>query len=103
MPLVRRGRLLKRWRWVGVFTPELMLCVGDARIGPLPQRWWAVARSDGTLRQGSRLRGEIDIELDEGDGVEVVSPAGARGYIWTRKQGGISARGTVFGEPFEGR
>ena len=34
MPLFRYGRLLKRWRWIGVFTPEIMLCVGDARIGP---------------------------------------------------------------------
>jgi Protein of unknown function (DUF2804) len=103
MPRFRYWRLLKRWRWIGVFTPEIMLCVGDARIGPIPQRWWAVARPDGTLQQGSRLSGEIQIELEEGDGVDVVSPAGSRGYIWTRKQGGIPARGTVFGEPFEGR
>jgi hypothetical protein len=41
--------------------------------------------------------------LDEGDGVEVVSPAGGRGYIWTRKQGGIAASGTVLGERIDGR
>src|SRR5262249_27359406 len=103
MPLVRHGRLLKRWRWVGVFTPELMLCVGDARIGPLPQRWWAVALPDRTLRGRTsagrggvelapgrvRVDGQIDLTLDEGDGVDVVSAAGGRGYIWTRKQGGV--------------
>jgi hypothetical protein len=103
MPLFHYGRFLKRWRWVGVFTPELMLCVGDARVGPVPQRWWAVARPDGTLQEGARADGVIELELDEGDGVEVVSRAGGRGYIWTRKQGGIAARGTVFGEHFEGR
>jgi hypothetical protein len=103
LPLFRYGRFLKRWRWVGVFTPELMLCVGHARIGPVPRRWWAVARADGTLEQGSRADGVVEIELDEGDGVEVVSRAGSRGYVWTRKQGGIAARGTVLGEPFEGR
>jgi hypothetical protein len=103
MPLIRRGRLLKRWRWVGVFTPELMLCVGDARVGPFPRRWWAVARPDGTLHEGTRADGVIDIDLDEGEGVEVVSPAGRGGYIWTRKQAGIAARATVMGEPIEGR
>ena len=41
-------RPLKRWRYVGVYTPELMLCVGDARIGGIPQRWWAVALPDGS-------------------------------------------------------
>lgn len=47
----RAGRPLKRWRYVGVYTPEAMLCVGDARIGPLRQRWWAVALPNGSLRE----------------------------------------------------
>ena len=46
MPLARRGRPLKRWRYVGVFGPELMLCAGDARIGPVRQRWWAMVERD---------------------------------------------------------
>jgi hypothetical protein len=36
----------------------------------------------------------IDLTLDEGAGVETVTPAG-RTYIWTRKQGGVPARGRV--------
>src|ERR687885_1946493 len=55
MPLLRRGRLLKNWRYVGVYTAELMLCVGDACIGPLPQRWWAVATPDGALHERTSL------------------------------------------------
>ena len=58
------ARPLKRWRYVGVYTSELMLCVGDARVGPIPQRWWAVALPDGRLRErttvgagGVRLEG----------------------------------------------
>lgn len=51
MPSWRAGRPLKRWRYVGVYTPELMLCVGDARIGPVPQRWWAVALPGGELHE----------------------------------------------------
>lgn len=114
----RRARLLKRWRYVGFFAPELMLCVGDARIGPLPQRWWAVAEPSGAIRErsslgsaGVRLEGSrvsvrssdlrIDLELDESVGVEVATQAGGRGnYIWTRKQGDVPVRGSV---SFDGR
>ena len=49
MPLLRRGRPLKRWRWVGVFGPEFILCVAAARVAGIPQRWWAVAEPDGSL------------------------------------------------------
>src|SRR5688572_28852939 len=107
-PLHRR-RPLKRWRYVGVYTPELMLCVGDARIAGVPQRWWAIALPDGTLAerttirrggvsiQGSRVRVrardvEIELELDERDPVEVVSAAGDS-YVWTAKQAAIPVRG----------
>jgi Protein of unknown function (DUF2804) len=110
MRLLRRGRPLKRWRYAAVYGPELMLCAGDASVAGLPQRWWAVALPDGTLIERTsarrivelapgRLRVRaggvaIDVELDEGDGVECVSPHG-RSYIWTRKQAGIPVRGTV--------
>src|SRR4051794_28225166 len=113
MPMWRRGRLLKRWRYVGYFAPELMLCVGDARIGPIPQRWWAIAEPGGAIRQrsslgpaGVRMEGSaltvrsgdvrIDLELEESDGVEIATPVGERGnYIWTRKQGDARVRGAV--------
>jgi hypothetical protein len=121
----RAGRPLKRWRYVGVYAPELMLCVGDARIGPVPQRWWAVALPGGELRErttfgaggvaidspwtGGRAAGagrsrlrvaargvRIDVALEESPGVEVVSPANERGaYAWTRKQACVPVRGTV--------
>jgi hypothetical protein len=123
MPRWRAGRPLKRWRYVGVYTPELMLCVGEAWIGPVPQRWWAVALPGGGLRERttfgaggvaidspwsdaedgspSRLRVEargvrIDLALEESPGVEVVSRVNERGaYIWTRKQACVPVRGTV--------
>lgn len=111
MPAWRGTRPLKRWRYVGVYTPELMLCVADARIGPVPQRWWAVTFPDGTLRErttmgrggvridGSRVRveakgAEIALELAEGEPVEVASPAG-ESYTWTAKQAAVPARGHV--------
>jgi hypothetical protein len=116
MPLVRAGRPLKAWRWIGVFGPELLLCAGSARIGVARLAWWAVwDREAGVLRERSyrrtgpvdvggagslshlRLRADdvaIDLALEERDGVETVSPHG-RSYIWTRKQGGVRAHGTV--------
>src|SRR5947199_3851661 len=113
MPLWRHGRPLKRWRYVGAFCPEVMLCVGEARVGPVPQRFWAVAEPGerpvltrtSVLRRGVRLdagrarveTGEvrIDLALDEIDGVATVHPNGADGYVWTRKQAGARARGAV--------
>ncbi|MBA2514900.1 MAG: hypothetical protein H0V26_11330 [Solirubrobacterales bacterium] len=42
MPLQRGGRPLKRWRWVGCFAPEVMLCAASAQVGPGRISWWAV-------------------------------------------------------------
>jgi hypothetical protein len=115
MPLLRAGRMLKRWRYVGFYGPELMLCVGSAHVGPTWQVWWAVwdrearrlhertrqlaGRRQVSVEEPGRVHLDqggvaIDLELDEGPGVETVTPAG-RAYIWTRKQGGIPARGRV--------
>jgi Protein of unknown function (DUF2804) len=114
MPLVRDRRPLKRWRYVGVYTGELMLCAGEAHVGALPQRWWALALPDGTLlerttvsRGGVRLgpsrvsvdararsgpRVSIELELGDTNPVEVVSPHG-RSYIWTAKRAPVHVRG----------
>jgi uncharacterized protein DUF2804 len=106
-----RGRPLKSWRYVAVYGPELMLCVGDARVAGVPQRWWAVALPDGTLRERTTMR-RVDrapaprwLLIDDGDvrieltlenlyGVEVVSPHGD-GWIWTLKQAAVPVRGKV--------
>jgi hypothetical protein len=104
MPAVHRGRPLKRWRYVGVFRRDLMLCVGDARVAGIPQRWWAIALPDGSLFEGSRgvavgperarVRGVLDLALARPAGVEVVSPHG-RSYVWTRKLAPVNVRGAV--------
>lgn len=112
MPLVRDGRPLKRWRYAGVFGPELMLCAGDARIAGVAVRWWAVAEPGRPLAErttlvasgGVRLGAErlevhsadvrISLALEpDGDPVEVVSPHGDS-WIWTGKRPCL-ARGTV--------
>lgn len=118
MALVRGGRLLKRWRFVAVFAPELAVCAATVRVGPAAQRFWAVAEPGGRLTAHTAMAGRggpelapgrlaidarghgvrAELSLDEAAGpepVELVAPSGARAYAWTRKQAGVAARGWV--------
>jgi Protein of unknown function (DUF2804) len=114
MPLRAHGQNRKRWRYVGVFGPELMLCVARAQVGPLWQSFWVLwdraeqRRYDHTsLRPGSReVRmddGRIEIEardvrasltLGEAAAVEARCPSGS-GWSWTRKRAGVPAHGRI--------
>jgi hypothetical protein len=107
MPRWQGLRPLKRWRYVGVFGPELQLCVGDAHIGPVPVRWWALAEPGKPLREGRRgvdvgrghvrvVDGEVDISLEiyEMHGVETATAYGTT-FAWTNKQADVPARGRV--------
>ena len=112
MPLMRGGRPLKTWTYVAAFGPELMLCVAAARVGVVPIAWWAVwDRVSGRLVQRTaRGRGGVavsptrvavsgrsvalELTLDDGATVEVVSPHGSQ-YVWTRKRGGVAAHGWI--------
>jgi uncharacterized protein DUF2804 len=104
MPLVRGGRPLKRWTYVGAYGPELMVCAASARIGVVPVAWWAIwDRTTGRLTQGHHsvridghhvaVRDRFELALGDGAPVEVVSPHG-RQYAWTRKRL-VTARGRV--------
>jgi hypothetical protein len=111
-------RPLKAWRYVGVFGPDLMLCAAVVRIGPARQSFYAVwdrlgarlfertaiGRGPVTMRPGAVRVLDRDVQLtltlDEHAGIEAVCLSGD-GYAWTRKQGGIEARGRIAlaGEP----
>ena len=96
MPLLRGGRPLKSWTYVGAYGPELMLCAARGRIGVVPFAWWAVW--DGRrLHEGRRRR--FQLEVSSGAAIEVVSPHGGQ-YAWTRKRA-ARARGTFDGRPFD--
>jgi hypothetical protein len=129
MSLLQSGRPLKRWRYVGVFSEELMVCAAIVYVGPARQSFWALYRRDAdelrertrmlpresalSLHRGSapvqdddddasepgrlRIRDagvELDLSLVEESGFRAHCPHG-RGEIWTRKQAGIAARGTL--------
>jgi hypothetical protein len=115
MPMVRGGRLRKRWRYVGVYSEEVMLCAASVELGPLPHSFWAVWDRKGGSRHahtrmlpggseveldGPRVRlraGEVraDLELGAGEPIESACPSGEGGYAWTRKRAGIEATGTI--------
>ena len=114
MPLRRDGQTRKRWRYVGVFGEELMLCVARAEIGPLAQSFWVLWDRGGrhhqahtSLRPGSRevrMDGpevEIDspglrasLRLGQCLPIESICPSGS-GWGWTRKRAGVPIEGTV--------
>ncbi len=110
----RGSRPLKQWRYVGVFAEELMACAALVRIGPARQSFWAVhLPAQEIQRERTRLLprpGEVeltpgrlrvrdrgvalDLALEEEAGVEALCPHG-RGQVWTRKQAGVRAHGTL--------
>jgi hypothetical protein len=124
MPLLRGGRLLKRWRYVGVFSEELMACAALVQVGPARQSFWALfRREEDELRERTRILPRraalqlvggapggcaaepgrllvndggvvLDLRLQEDDGFEVHC-ANGRQHVWTRKQAGIAAHGTL--------
>jgi hypothetical protein len=96
-----------------------MLCAGVARVAGVPQAFWAVWDRQRLWERTTLRRGHVDlpdgaarvadreVAIDlvlepAGEPVEVISRHGGS-YIWTRKQGGIRARGTVNGHPVDAR
>lgn len=114
LPLFEQRQLRKRWRYVGVFAEELMLCAARAEVGPLTQSFWVLLdRASGQqwnhidLLPGSKEvtldgpRWEIDgpglrasLRLGECEAIEVTCPSG-RASAWTRKRVGMPVEGMV--------
>ncbi len=114
MPLRRDGALRKRWRYVGLYADELMLCAARAEVGPLSQSFWVLwdrARgeqlSHTVLRPGSRevrMDGErvvidaaglrAELRLGAAVPIEAICPSGP-GWGWTRKAAGVPIEASV--------
>jgi hypothetical protein len=75
MPLRFAGTWRKRWRYVGAFGEQVMLCAASVRIGPLGQSFWAIL---------DRETGEVI------ENTKQLLPA-QRGEVWTERAGGEGA------------
>jgi hypothetical protein len=109
LPLFRGLRPLKKWRYLGVYGPEVQMCVGIARIAGAYQAFWAVHnRTTDAFRERAALRpilhfDETSARFDgvdvayrrAGEPVEVVSRHGKQ-LIWTRKTP-VHVTGTIDG------
>jgi hypothetical protein len=94
MPLLRGGRPLRRWRYVGVYHPDLMLCAGRAQVAGVPQRWWAVALPDGTLLERSGFR-KTSVECNAGRLFVAARGAGVIGHTTWRWSAGVGRARSV--------
>jgi Protein of unknown function (DUF2804) len=114
LPLFEQRQLRKRWRYIGLFAEEVMLCAARAEVGPLTQSFWVLLdRRSGqqwnhtallpgskeVTMEGPRL--EIDgpglrasLRLGEVTPIEVTCPSG-RASAWTRKRVGMPIDGTI--------
>lgn len=62
MPLFRGTRPLKRWRYVGVFGEQFMICAASVQVGPARQTFWAVFERTGTptgISSGAQVSGAM--------------------------------------------
>ena len=114
MPLRSKGQTRKRWRYVGFYSPQLMLCAARAQVGPFSQCFWALWDREGNRSYANtRLRpGSNEVRMDDaeiliqarevrarlvlGDSlpVESICPSGA-GWGWTRKRSGVPIKATI--------
>jgi hypothetical protein len=100
---------------VGVFCEELMACAALVQVGLARQSFWALyTRADGRLRERTHMllqhgavelaRGHmrvhdagvlLDLALEEDEGIQARCPHDGGGKVWTRKQAGVRAHGTL--------
>lgn len=72
LPLRRGGVWRKRWRYLGVYSDELLLCAARVGVGPLGQTFWAIwDRESQRMLERTRTLGPI-----------------ARGEVWTEAASG---------------
>lgn len=120
LPLMHRGLMRKRWRYIGFYGDEVMLCLASVLIGPARHCFWSLwDRETGTVLGHTQLRpgrqevaiegayAELDarsrrfggrvrasLRLGAATPVEVVQPSGT-GWAWTRKRAGVPMTGRV--------
>lgn len=113
LPVLRGFRPLKRWRYLGVYGPDVQMCVGIVRIAGAYQSFWAVHnRVTDAFRDRAAFWpiahfdtksvrfGNVNLGYERaGDPVEVVSMHGTY-PIWTRKTP-VHVTGTIDGNDID--
>ncbi len=91
VPLRRQGNWRKRWRYLGVFGGEVMVCAARVQVGPFGQTFWAIwDREQRKLHERTRLtapmlaRGEVWTELADGEHTGRIDWAPDRGGTLVR-------------------
>jgi hypothetical protein len=109
MSTLHAGGLVNRWRYVGVWGPNLSLCATKAQVGPAYQEWWAIWDRHTLTERTRMLPGSVDLRdgqltvrdgevsialtLREIDAFQVLT-LDERAYTWTHKHL-VHAEGTV--------
>ena len=76
MPLRYKGVNRKRWRYLGAFSDEVMVCAARVSVGPVSQTFWAIwdrveqELAERTVMRLPGARGEVWSEDAEGAPVE---------------------------------
>lgn len=84
LPLRFAGNNRKRWRYVGAYCEEAMICAARVQIGPVGQTFWAAwDRAEGKLTERTVMRlpgarGEVWSEGRDGAPVENAPQEGCR-------------------------
>jgi hypothetical protein len=114
MPIFRHGVMRKKWRYVGFYGDDVMLCAAQVLIGPFKNSFWSLwdRRTGEVIEHTQLLPGppEVRVEgnyvelradglraslvLGHAEPIEVVCPSG-RGWGWTRKRAGVPMAGKV--------
>jgi hypothetical protein len=118
MAPVSRASLLKRWRYIGYYGEDVMLCAAIVRIGLFDSSFWSIWDRENQLQTGHTVLrpGQSEVAIAEGDGhtalevhagpvsaslrlgrsepIESLCPSG-RGWGWTRKRAGVPVTGTI--------
>lgn len=87
LPMRRGGSWRKRWRYIGVFSDELMLCAARVGLGPAGQTFWAIWDSQSReMIERTRMltpfaRGEVWTESGNPDETGLVD--------WAPEDGGL--------------
>ena len=83
LPLRYAGVWRKRWRYVGAYSDEVMICAARVQVGPVGQTFWAVwdrvesRLTERTVMRRPGARGEVWSQDGAGAAVEYAPQEGA--------------------------